>query len=172
MCVCFIGHRSIEKTEELRAALRATILMLIQQGVTDFLFGDRSEFNDLSWEVVTTLKEEYPMIKRIYVRAVYSCIGEAYKKYLLQFYEETYCPSNLTNAGKCAYIKRNYEIIDNSSYCVFYYNERYTPILKQRVKSEWLNSSKRNSGTKIAYEYAIKKKKQIINLYKPPSMLK
>ena len=57
-------------------------------------------------------------------------------------------------------------MIDNSTYCVFYYNENYTPPLKRTPKRNTVSTSKRNSGTKIAYDYAMKKKKQIINLYK------
>lgn len=154
MQACFIGHRTIKKTEELIYSLKETIVTLINKGVTTFLFGSMSEFNDLSWEVVTQLKQEYPSIKRIYVRSAYQWIDASYERYLLQSYEETYFPLKVEKTGKCSYIKRNYEMIDNSSYCVFYYNENYMP-----------SSSKRNSGTKIAYEYATKKKKEIINLY-------
>ena len=49
--------------------------------------------------------------------------------------------------------ERNFEMINKATFCIFYYDENY--ILP-----------KSNSGTKIAYEYAIKKKKQIINLCK------
>ena len=77
-------------------------------------------------------------------------------------YEETYFPTKLENAGKYSYVKRNYEMIDSSTYCVFYYNENYTPPLNRQA----LPSFKRTSGTKIAYTYATKKNKNIINLYK------
>ena len=56
-------------------------------------------------------------------------------------------------------------MIDNSNYCIFYYNENYIPILKRQAKNHALSPIGRNSGTKIAYEYAIKKKKLIINLF-------
>lgn len=101
MIVCFIGHRTIEKTEELTASLK-----------------------------------------------------------------ETYYPPKIVNAGKYSYVERNYEMIDSSTYCVFYYNESYVVSLKRQTKRNKFFSSQRNSGTKIAYKYAIKKKKDIINLYK------
>lgn len=154
MQVCFIGHRTIEKDEKLIFLLRKTIVTLIKKGASTFLFGSMSEFDNLSWQMVTELKKEYPYIKRVYVRSSYQYIDKSYEEYLLKFYEETYFPPKLKNAGKCRYVERNYEMIDYCSYCVFYYNKNYIP------------QSKRNSGTKIAYNYAIKKNKEIINLSK------
>lgn len=162
MRVCFIGHRNIEKTDELISLLRDTIVTLIDKGVTTFLFGSKSEFDNLSWKIVTELKKKYPFIKRVYVRAAYQFIDKSYEEYILKSYEETYFPPKLENAGKFSYVERNYEMIDNSTYCVFYYNEDYIPPLNRNT----LLPSSGNSGTKIAYEYATKKKKIIINLYR------
>ncbi|MBR6789007.1 MAG: DUF1273 family protein [Clostridia bacterium] len=166
MQACFIGHRSIEKTQEVISSLKETVIALINKGVTSFLFGSMSEFDNLSWEVVTDLKEKYPFIKRVYVRSAYQYIDKTYEEYLLEFYEETYFPHKLENAGKYSYVERNYEMIDKSTYCVFYYNENYAPQKKRQSKHEMLLSSGRNSGTKIAYKYAIRKKKVIINVHK------
>ncbi|MBR2023536.1 MAG: hypothetical protein IJ996_03370 [Clostridia bacterium] len=153
MQVCFIGHRTIEKTEELRVRLKESIIHFINKGATSFLFGSKSAFDHLSWQVVTQIKKEYPFIRRIYVRADYPKIDKAYEEYLLGLYEETYYPPRLQNAGKYAYVERNYEMIDNATYCIFYYNENHVSQLQRR------------SGTKIAYAYAVKKKKEIVNLY-------
>ena len=166
MKVCFIGHKKIEKTEELRFFLKEIVVSLIRKGATTFLFGSKSAFDDLSWEVVSEIKKKYPYIKRIYVRSTYPQIEKFYEEYLLTFYEETYYPTKIKNAGKYSYIERNYEMIDESTYCVFYYNEKYVPPLKGQTKNKMLLPSRRKSGTKIAYEYAIKKEKEIINLYK------
>ena len=57
-------------------------------------------------------------------------------------------------------------MIDNSNFCIFYYNKDYIPPLKTKSRNDIFPPTKRNSGTKIAYEYALKKKKEIINLYK------
>ena len=154
MAVCFIGHRKIDNKKELFESLRATIISLIDNGVTTFIFGSMSDFDTLSWEIVTELKSIYPFIKRIYVRSSFQYISTSYEKYLLNSYEQTYFPDKIQKAGKCSYVERNYEMIDTSIYCVFYYNPNYIP------------PSKRKSGTKIAYDYALRKKKTIINLYK------
>ena len=131
-----------------------------------FLFGSKSQFDKLCLQVVTEFKKNYPHIRRIYVRAEFPYIDEVYMAYLLKRYDYTYFPERLVNAGKATYVERNYEMIDNSTYCVFYYNQNYIPPLKKSAKHNILLPSRRKSGTKIAYEYATKKKKKIINLYK------
>ncbi len=166
MKACFIGHKTIEKTEELISSLKETVVTLINKGVITFFFGSMSEFDALSWEVVTELKKEHPCIRRVYVRSAYQYINEAYEKYLLKSYEETYFPPKIEKAGKYSYVERNCEMIDSSTYCVFYYNENYITPLKRQSKYNTTVTLRRNSGTKIAYNYAEKKKKTIINLYK------
>ena len=54
---------------------------LIEQGVSRFLFGDHSQFNDLCYDTVTELKQEYPHIKRIKYRKDYQEISESVKQY-------------------------------------------------------------------------------------------
>ena len=85
MHACFIGHRTVEKKEELISSLNETIIALIKNGVTTFYFGSMSEFDNLCWEIVTQLKEKYPQLRRIYVRAEFSYIDVDYKKYLLEY---------------------------------------------------------------------------------------
>jgi len=149
---CFFGHRTINETEELKSKLNDIIEKLIsEKNVDTFLFGSKSRFNSLCLELVTEIKEKYPHIKRIYVRAEYPHISEQYKKYLLENYEETYYPERILNSGKAAYVERNREMIDNSHYCIVYYDENSAP-------------TTRKSGTKIALDYAIKQCKYIIRV--------
>ena len=149
---CFFGHREINETEELKTKLYEIIEKPIcEKQVDTFLFGSKSRFNSLCRELVTEIKEKYPHIKRIYVRAEYPDINEQYTNYLLEFFEDTYYPEHIRNSGKAAYIERNYEIIDNSHYCIVYYDEQGAP-------------TTRKSGTKIALDYAVIKGKQIINI--------
>ena len=162
MKVCFIGHRTIEKTENLVGLLREVIISLINRGAKTFLFGSKSAFDDLSWQIVSELRETYPFINRTYVRSAYQYISKSYEEYLLESFEETYFPLKLERAGRCSYVERNYEMINSSDTCVFYYNESYVPVLKGNRAVE----DSRKSGTKIAYEYAKKKKKEIINLFR------
>lgn len=146
---CFFGHRTINETEELKSKLIEIIeKLIIDEKVDTFLFGSKSRFNSLCLELVTEIKENYPHIKRIYVRAEYPYISEHYKNYLLESYEDTYYPEKILNSGRAAYVERNYEMIDNSHYCIVYYDEPNAP-------------TTRKSGTKIALDYAIKQGRQI-----------
>lgn len=100
---CFIGHREIEETEELKAALKNIIEVLITlEGVDTFLFGSKSRFNNLCYHQVTSLKTKYPHIKRIYVRAEFPVIDDSYKEYLLSLYEDTYYPKR-QRVGRCTW---------------------------------------------------------------------
>ena len=165
MKVCFIGHRTIRKSKELISLLKETIVELINNGATTFLFGSMSEFDNLAWETVTALKSKYPFIKRVYVRSAFQNIDKSYEKYLLELYEETYFPAKLENAGKSSYVERNYEMINSSTCCVFSFDKNYIPTLPRRYNRNVV-ISQRKSGTKIAYNYAVKMNKRIINLYK------
>ena len=85
---CFFGHKKTDETEELKSRLYETIERLItEEKVDTFLFGSKSRFNSLCHTAVTEIKQKYPHIKRIYVRAEYPDIGEDYRDYLLESYE-------------------------------------------------------------------------------------
>lgn len=163
---CFFGHRKIEETTTLTETLfRAVENLIVTKNVDTFLFGSKSAFNDLCHKTVTALKEKYPHIRRIYVRAEFPNISEDYKSYLLQSYEDTYFPPQMINAGNAVYVERNRTMIDNSDYCVIYYDEGYAPPSKKRRKAD-LTSYQPKSGTKLAFDYAAKKGSKIINIRK------
>lgn len=147
---CFFGHRKIVETEKLKNQLYETIESLIKKEKVDvFLFGSKSSFDSLCYEIVTKIKEKHPHIKRIYVRVEYPNINDEYNTYLLNHYEQTYYPQKIIGATKAVYIKRNYEMIDNCEFCIVYFKNDSLP------KSE-------KSGTKIALDYALKHNKTVI----------
>ena len=149
---CFIGHREINETEELKLKLASIVeKLIVEKQVDTFLFGRKSQFNSLCLELVTEIKEKYPHIKRVYVRAEYPNIDEQYTKYLMESYEDTYYPESIIKSGKAAYVERNCEMINKSQYCVVYYDEQNAP-------------TTRKSGTKIAFDYATKQRKKIIRI--------
>lgn len=152
-CCCFFGHRKIEKTDSIKNTVRTAVKNLIENnGVDTFLFGSKSQFNTLCYEIVTELKSKYPQIQRIYIRAEFPYIDNSYRNYLLKHFEDTYYPEKIIGSGKAVYIERNYEMINKSKYCIVYYDEHYTPL---KIKKP--NKHKPKSGTKIAYEYAVKR---------------
>lgn len=147
---CFIGHRKIEKSLALEERIYNETEKLIEGGIHNFLFGSRSDFDSLCYEIITDLKGKYRDIKRIYVRAEYPYINKNYYDYLLEKYEETYYPERILNAGRAVYVERNWHMIDSCFVCMFYYKQN--------------SNAQGKSGTEIAYNYAIKKDKRIINV--------
>ena len=140
----------MNETEELRTRIAEVVERLItDEKVDTFLFGSKSQFDSFCLEIVTEMKEKYPHVKRIYVRAGFPYINDDYLRYLLKSYDDTYYPEKLHDAGKAAYVERNFEMINNSKYCIVYYDEQNTP-------------TTRKSGTKIALDYAIKKGREVI----------
>ena len=147
---CFFGHRAINETDELRTKITEAVERLItDENVDTFLFGSKSQFDSFCLEIVTEIKEKHPHVKRIYVRAEFPYINDDYLNYLLKFYDDTYYPEKLLSAGRAVYVERNYEMINNSKYCIVYYDEQNAP-------------TTRKSGTKIALDYAIKKGREVI----------
>ena len=125
---CFFGHRKITETEELKEKLQGIIKNLItKERVDTFVFGSKSEFDDLCHKVVTELKEKHPHIKRVYVRSAFQHIPDWYENGLLEHYEETYFPEHMENAGRASYVERNRAMIQKSDFCVVYYDENYLP---------------------------------------------
>ena len=161
---CFFGHRKINKTPELIERLTKEIEVLIsEKDVVTFYFGSKSEFDDLCHKVVTELKKKYPEIKRIYVRSAFQHIPDWYEDSLLQHYEDTYFPEHMEKAGRASYVERNQEMINKSDFCVIYYDENYLPPRRKNSRRE-LTDYQPKSGTAVAYEYAMKKNRFIINV--------
>ena len=161
---CFFGHRKIADAEMLWGRVYEVMEdLILHKNVDTFLMGSKSNFDALCRTVLSELKEKYPHIKRVYIRAEYPDINEDYKNYLLKSCEETYYPKRARNAGKAVYIERNFEMIDKSEYCIAYFKEDYLPP-RRKNSSRDLSDYQPKSGTAIAYRYAVKKKRTIINV--------
>ncbi len=161
---CFFGHRKIDETEELKNNLYEIIEnLIVNEKVDTFYFGSKSQFDDLCHEIVTGLKDKYPHIKRIYVRSAYQHIPDWYEDSLLKQYEGTYFPERMEKAGRASYVERNQEMINKSDFCVVYYDKNYLPP-RRRTSRRDLTDYQPKSGTAVAYDYAVRKKKEIINL--------
>lgn len=176
---CFIGHRNVTASAELIKKIDFCIKELIEEnGVRIFLFGSRSKFDTLCHERVTEMQKLYPDIRRIafVCKSEYAClVGEkenleriarevSKQNVFLQEYEEIQKSEKVFNAGKASYVERNQEMINQSDYCVFFYNSAYFPQRKS------LSVFPKKSGTKTAFDYAVRKQKNrkdltIINLY-------
>ena len=180
---CFIGHRTIELTDELTELLKGTIRRLIlEEGVCYFLFGSRSAFDDLCHNIVTEFQKEYPHIVRVaYTRRSEYAVKAEEKEKLerswasvlktnvkLKDYDAEVQSDRVYSAGKASYVERNQEMIDDSDFCIFYYNEEYLPPKRKRTNRD-LSTYQPKSGTRLAYEYAVQKSKKadkvVINMF-------
>ena len=162
---CFFGHRKIDETEELKNKLSEIIEnLIVNENVDTFLFGSKSQFDDLCHKIVTELKEKYPHIRRVYVRSAFQYIPDWYEDSLLNHYEDTYFPEHMEKAGKASYVERNQEMINKSEFCVVYYDEKYLPPRHKNSRRDLFDYQPR-SGTAVTYGYAVKKKKEIINVF-------
>ncbi|MBO5016776.1 MAG: hypothetical protein J6C92_13380 [Bacteroidaceae bacterium] len=180
---CFVGHRTIAASEELTENLTKTIERLIaEEGVKYFLFGSRSEFDDLCHGIVTALKEKYPHVVRVAYtrRSEYAVKAEEKEKMertwasvlktdvKFKDYDAEVQSEKVYSAGKASYVERNQEMIDASDFCVFYYNEDYQPPRRKRTNRD-LSTYQPKSGTRLAYEYAVQKSKKadkvVINMF-------
>ena len=162
---CFFGHRKIVETAYLKNNLCGIIENLItNENIDTFLFGSKSQFDDLCHKIVTELKEKHPHIKRVYVRSAFQHIPDWYEESLLENNEGTYFPEHMGNAGKASYVERNQEMINHSKYCVVYYDANYLPPRRKNSRRD-LTEYQPKSGTAVAYNYAIRKKKIIINIF-------
>ncbi len=171
---CFIGHRKIEFSVELENKIKSIIEnLIVSENVSEFFFGSRSEFNDICHNILTKLKEIYPhILRKFYTCRSEYCVLESERLNLEKIMSSTLHKdvklmgmegeiefSKKLDTTVNSYIVRNQAMIDGSDYCIFYYDENYSPTTKKTNQSKV-------SGTKKAYEYAIRKKKQIINIYK------
>ena len=146
----FFGHREIEVTKELIKELKYKIEdLVVNENVVIFYFGGFGMFDELCWKVVTELKLNHHYIKRIF------CLSDP------RHLRVNKRPRNLRNEDYEDFIYldldfdwwyqriyyRNVEMIKQSDFVIFY------------VK----NTS--NSGAYKAYQYAVRKKKNIVNMF-------
>lgn len=181
---CFIGHRKIEASIELTQRVRDAITDLIEnKEVHTFLFGSRSEFDDLCHAIVTELQKNNPQIKRIMYtcRSEYACMKEekeereriasevTKRNIKYKDYDGEVMSDKLWLAGKASYVERNQDMINASNYCIFYYNPDYQPPRRKYSKRS-VGDYQPRSGTRLAFEYVNQKKRggkdvTIINVY-------
>ena len=176
----FFGHRNVVITEKLKNKVTKLVEnLIINENVNVFLFGSCSNFDYLCHLIVTELKEKYPKIKRIsYTCQSEGCYLEKDRKGWEEYYsriekrevkilcfEEEFEHKNKYTAGRASYVERNQAMIDDSDYCIFYYDEDYQPTLRKYAK-RCVYEYQPKSGTALAYKYAKRKKKLILNITK------
>ena len=153
MVVAFVGHRTIENYEVVKERLTEVVIALIENESADtFMFGSVGDFSLLCYEVVSELREKYPHIRRVYVRAEYDVISEDGIKYFYSHYEDMFFSDKVLRAGARSYVVRNQVMVDMCDVLVTHCDVNYQPPRKTK------------SGTQMAVAYALKKNKRVINI--------
>ncbi len=147
-CSCF-GHFNVDITDELIARTRAEIEKAIEDGVRIFLFGGRSDFDDLCYELVTEKRNYCPQlnIKRVFCFALDKQRRKPPSWFIKKEYEALECPTKDFDYWYTAIYYRNIAMIDQSDLILFWVEQR------------------ENSGAYKTYLYAVKKHKNIVNLF-------
>lgn len=147
VCSCF-GHSEVEITDELKKRTSEEIDKAIADGISVFLFGGRSDFDDLVYDTVSEKKAQNPRleIKRIFCFPLDAHMRKPPRWFKRKEYEEYICPAKDFEWWYTAIYYRNCAMIDESDLVLFYAEER------------------ENSGAYKAYKYAVKSKKKTVNL--------
>lgn len=140
MTVTFCGHGDEIYNEVLRERLYDVLEELINKGTTEFLLGGYGAFDLLAARTVKSLKEKYPHITSVLVNAY---INRGYDSDL---YDCSEYPPIENVPKRFAIIKRNEWMVKQADILIAY------------VRYDW-------GGAAKTLEYAMKKKKHIINLY-------
>lgn len=148
VCSCF-GHAEVKITEELRVRTGRAVDDALNDGVRTFLFGGRSDFDDLVYDVVTQKKSERPAlgIRRIFCFPLERDLRRPPHWFPKREYEGCECPEKQFDGWFKSLYYRNCAMIDESDWVLFYAENR------------------QNSGAYKAYTYAVKAHKNIINLF-------
>ncbi len=178
---CFFGHRNTVLTDEQYNKLKSIIeSLIVSNGVKIFLFGSRSDFDYICHKIVTELKDKYPyIVRKSYTCKHETCILESERAYYEKIYsdfrkekvtllgvEQEIEHNTKYTSARASYVERNQAMINDSDYCVFYYDENYKPKMRQN-SNKGFGQYQPKSGTALAYNYAKRKRKVIINLMKP-----
>lgn len=146
VCSCF-GHFTVEITDDLIAMTSEAIDKAIEDGVRVFLFGGRSDFDDLVYDLVSKKKasDSSLNIKRIFCFPLDRDLHKPPRWFERKEYEGYDCPCKEFDWWYTSLYYRNIAMIDQSDVILFYAEER------------------ERSGAYKTYKYALKTKKKIVN---------
>jgi len=147
-CSCF-GHFEVNITDDLIARTKTEIDRAIEDGVRIFLFGGRSDFDDLCYDIVTEKRNANPQlnIKRVFCFALDKQLRKPPRWFIKKEYEALECPTKDFDYWYTAIYYRNLAMIDQSDLILFWVEAR------------------ENSGAYKTYQYAVKQHKRIVNLF-------
>lgn len=139
MIVTFCGHSQIADKETIRKHLTEEIHNLLRAGYRKFYLGGYGDFDNLAAAVLCELKEFYPDIERLLI------IPYLDRPFDTAEYDGTLYPPLENVPKRFAISKRNEWMTDRSDIVIAY------------VSHDW-------GGAAKTLAYAVRRKKQIINL--------
>lgn len=147
-CSCF-GHSKVDITDDLTARTRIEIDKAVADGVRIFLFGGRSDFDDLCYDLVTEKRnaDSRLNLKRVFCFATERQLRKPPRWFIRKEYDALECPTKHFNYWYTAIYYRNLAMIDQSDLILFWVEPR------------------ENSGAYKTYRCAVKKHKHIVNLF-------
>lgn len=148
ICSCF-GHTDVDCNCFLRASTAREIDKLIENGVRTFLFGGRSDFDDLCYDIVSEKRAAAPElgIKRVFCFPLYRDLRKPPVWFRDREYEAKECPEKAFDYWYKSIYYRNCAMIDKSDFVLFYVEKR------------------ENSGAYKAFLHALRKHKPLVNLF-------
>lgn len=139
--ICVIGHTKVNNKNEIIKKFSFLLHRIRQKCfVLTCLFGSKSEFNDLCYDVYFELSRKDTNMKSIFYRCKHEtawikdkCLVNKQTFHFLgnetfREYDEIVLSKNLLNTTKNSYIQRNFNMIDDSDICIFYYNSNIKKI--------------------------------------------
>ena len=137
MIATFCGHRDVVEYSGVKSWLSQCIEQLIQEGITEFYFGDYGNFDSMAKMEVWKWKKKYPLIRSILV------LPYPDKKVDMTYYDESIYPPLETVPRRYCILRRNEWMVQKADAVVAY------------VRYSW-------GGAALTLEYAKHKKKRII----------
>ena len=116
-CSCF-GHSNVDITDDLIARTNIEIDRAIEDGVRIFLFGGRSDFDDLCYDLVTQKRNDSPQlnIRRVFCFALDKQLRKPPRWFIKKEYEALECPAKGFDYWYTAIYYRNLAMIDQSDF--------------------------------------------------------
>ena len=152
MTITFFGHRHIYKEQELRTRIYDAVLPYVNEPKLTLLVGNHGEYDGLVLSVCRELRRKYPHIR---ICVVLTSIA------ILQKDEYGYCPADIYSDVETI----TYDIEDEHFKNQIVVNNRYM-VDDSDVVICYVNFKEYRSGAKRAVNYAKRKNKTIINLFK------
>lgn len=123
---CFTGHRKLTINNKLKNRIKTEIIDLIKRGVIYFGAGGALGFDTFAEQTILELKADYPQIKLILVLPCENQTKGWSKTDILEYERIKQKADKVVYISKeytkeCM-IQRNRHLVDNSCYCICYFN--------------------------------------------------